>query len=241
MAYLAVNNLNKTFTTPGGRQICALSDVSFAVERGRILSIVGHNGSGKTTLLNCIRRAFPFDRGEILIGGSSASDGQRAVVSVFQDVSIGVVPSMTAMENLALVQSGRSSGFLWSLPGRRYRLPIRDFLREADLLERFEAFESTPVSELSGGQRQQLAIVMAMMREPAVLLLDEFVASLDPVVKEEVLSWTKAWVRRKGVTTLMVTHDLGLAETWGDNVLELTDGRVTRFVEAGGVSAGRAP
>ena len=241
MAYLTINNLSKTFTTPGGRQICALSDVSFTVERGRILSIVGHNGSGKTTLLNCIRGAFPFDHGEILINGSSGGNGRKAVVSVFQDVSIGVVPSMTAVENLALVQSGHGGGFLWSLPGRRYREPIREFLREADLLERFETFESTPVSELSGGQRQQLAIVMAMMREPTVLLLDEFVASLDPVVKEEVLSWTKAWVRKKNVTTLMVTHDHALAETWGDMVLELTDGRVTRIAAASGASAGQAP
>ena len=238
MAYLTVNKLSKTFTTPGGRQIGALSDVSFTVDRGRILSIVGHNGSGKTTLLNCIRGAFPFDQGEIIINGSSSSNGRKAVISVFQDVSIGVVPSMTAIENLALVQSG-GGGFLWSLPSRRYRNSIRGFLAEADLLERFEAFESTPVSELSGGQRQQLAIVMAMMREPTILLLDEFVASLDPTVKEEVLSWTKAWIRKKSVTTLMVTHDHALAETWGDVVLELTDGRVSRFAAASGTSVGQ--
>ena len=90
-------------------------------------------------------------------------------------------------------------------------------------------FENTPVSELSGGQRQQLAIVMAMMRNPTVLLLDEFVASLDPKVKEEVLTWTKSWIKRKQVTTLMVTHDHKLAADWGDMILELTDGRVTRF------------
>lgn len=228
MTYLNVNKVSKTFTTPGGRQIRALSNVSFTVERGHVLSIVGHNGSGKTTLLNCIRGAFPIDGGAINIKGSSHNKS-NAIVSVFQDVSIGVVPSMTALENLALVQSGRGRGFLCSLPSRRYRESIRSFLHSADLLERFEAFQSTPVSELSGGQRQQLAIVMAMMREPAILLLDEFVASLDPVVREEVLSWTKTWVRKRKVTTLMVTHDHALAETWGDMVLELTDGQVTRF------------
>jgi putative ABC transport system ATP-binding protein len=239
MAYLTVDKLSKTFTTPGGRQVHALSDVSFSLDRGRILSIVGHNGSGKTTLLNCIRRAFPIDAGHIILGGSSLGNGNNTVVSVFQDVTVGVVPSMTAMENLALVQLGRGGRFLWSLPGRRYRGAIRGFLHEADLLERFKAFENTPVSELSGGQRQQLAVVMAMMREPTVLLLDEFVASLDPVVKEEVLSWTKAWIRRKSVTTLMVTHDHTLAETWGDMVLELTDGRVSRLAAVSGTPAGQ--
>lgn len=229
MAYLTVNNLSKTFTTPGGRQIRALSDVNFAIERGCILSVVGHNGSGKTTLLNCIRGVLPFDTGEITINGEPSGDCTQAVVSVFQDVSVGVVLSMTALENLALVQSGNGGGFLWSLPTHRYRASIDSFLREAELLERFKVFENTPVSELSGGQRQQLAIVMAMMREPTILLLDEFVASLDPTVKEEVLTWTKDWIRRKHVTTLMVTHDHKLAEAWGDMVLELTDGRVTRF------------
>lgn len=232
MAYLTVNNLSKTFTTPGGRQVHALCDVSFSLDRGRILGVVGHNGSGKTSLLNCIRGAFPVDKGEVTVGGGPAEDGGNAVVSVFQDVSIGVVLSMTALENLALVQSGRGDGFVWSFPQRRYREAIRSFLLEADLLQRFEVFENTPVSELSGGQRQQLAIVMSMMREPTLLLLDEFVASLDPVVKEEVLSWTKAWVRKKNVTTLMVTHDHALAETWADMVLELTDGRVSRFSAA---------
>ena len=229
MAYLTVNNLSKTFTTPGGRQVHALSGVSFSLDRGRILSIVGHNGSGKTTLLNCIRREFPIDEGRINIEGLDLHASRHSIVSVFQDVSVGVVLSMTAMENLALVQSGRDDGFLWSFPRRRYRRTIRTFLKDADLLERFGAFEHTPVSELSGGQRQQLAIVMAMMREPTVLLLDEFVASLDPVVRDEVLNWTKSWVRRKNVTTLMVTHDHALAEEWGDMVLGLTDGRVSRF------------
>ena len=240
MAYLTVSNLSKTFTTPGGREVRALSDVSFSLDRGRILSIVGHNGSGKTTLLNCIRRELPVDGGQIDIEELDIRAGRHSIVSVFQDVSVGVVPSMTAMENLALVQSGRSDGFLWSFPGRRYRGAIQAFLEDADLLERFKSFEHTPVSELSGGQRQQLAIVMAMMREPKVLLLDEFVASLDPTVREEVLRWTKSWARRRNVTTLMVTHDHALAEQWADFVLELTDGRVTRFSEARGEATGQS-
>jgi sulfate transport system ATP-binding protein len=92
---------------------------------------------------------------------------------------------------------------------------------------------------MSGGQRQQLAIVCAMMRRPKpnLLLLDEFVASLDPTIREEILQWTKTWIRRMALTTLMVTHDHALAESWGDLVLELTDGRVTRFSVVGGQPA----
>jgi putative ABC transport system ATP-binding protein len=216
----------------------ALSDVSFVLEEGAILCIVGHNGSGKTTLLNCVRRTYPIDSGSILIGGAPLN-GRHTVASVYQDVSIGVVPSMTAFENLSLVQSTSGNRFLWTIPARRYRSAIREFLEEADLLERFRAFENTPVSEMSGGQRQQLAIVCAMMRRPKpnLLLLDEFVASLDPTIREEILQWTKTWIRRRALTTLMVTHDHALAESWGDLVLELTDGRVTRFSVVGGQPA----
>ncbi len=225
MPYLIVSNLSKSFTTPGGREVRALNDVSFSLEQGQILSIVGHNGSGKSTLLACIRREWSFDSGNVTTAGST-------VVSVFQDVSVGVVPSMTAYENLALVQSARGNGFLWSIPTRHYRRDIDAFLSDAGLLKRFEAFRHTPVSDLSGGQRQYLASVMAMMREPDVLLLDEFVASLDPAVKDELLSWTRSWIRKKKVTTLMVTHDPTLAESWGDVVLELADGQMVRFSPA---------
>ncbi|MBL8827107.1 MAG: ATP-binding cassette domain-containing protein [Planctomycetaceae bacterium] len=230
--------MSKSFATPGGRVVCALSDVNFALEEGQILSILGHNGSGKTTLLNCVRQVFSFDAGEITVAGSRLN-GQRAnIVSVFQDVSLGVVPSMTAFENLALAKSSGANDFLWSFPATRYQVAISEFLREADLEDRFDAYRHTPVAELSGGQRQQLALLMAMVRigdtqaSPAILCLDEFVANLDPVVKEDILGWSRGWIRRKRITTIMVTHDHALAERWGDLVLELTDGRVTRFSKA---------
>src|SRR5688572_12945653 len=158
MAYLSVENVSKTYTTPGGRIVQALSDLSFSLDQGQILCVVGHNGSGKSTLLNCIRRAFPLDSGQVELNGTRGNGSAARVVSVFQDVSIGVVPSMTAFENLALVNAGTDRGFFWSMPTRRYRGATRRFLEEADLLERFERFQNTPASELSGGQRQQLAI-----------------------------------------------------------------------------------
>src|SRR4051812_32831864 len=116
MPYLVVQNVSKTFTTPGGRVVHALSNLGFSLEQGEILCVVGHNGSGKSTLLNCIRRAFPLDSGHIEINGARGNGCAARVVSVFQDVSIGVVPSMTAFENLALVNAGNDPSFFWSMP-----------------------------------------------------------------------------------------------------------------------------
>jgi putative ABC transport system ATP-binding protein len=214
--FLLAKNLGKRFTTPGGREIVALD------------SVIGHNGAGKTTLLEIIRRSILADTGVVTVDGVDIRRSDAQIVSVFQDVAVGVIPSMTALENLAFVYS-RQVSYLWSIPGRQYRKRIHRYLEEANLLNRFLAFENTPVCELSGGQRQQLAIAMAMLRNPTVLLLDEFVASLDPHVRQEILVWTRNWILRNQITTVMVTHEHELAESWGDSVLELADGKVVRF------------
>ena len=225
MAYLEVKHLGKSFTSPSGHITQALKDVSFKVDRGEILSVVGHNGAGKTTLFNCIRKVVQWDEGEILIDGESINPKKIKVVSVYQDVCKGVVPTMTPLDNMSLIYSNELSYF-WSFPKKRFGKRIESFANGTVLAKRFLSFRNTPVSELSGGQRQQLAIVMAMMRQPNVLLLDEFVASLDREIRDEVLQLTKKWIRQNQITTLMITHDPHLAKTWGDRLLELSDGAV---------------
>ena len=227
MEYLSIKDLTKSFTSPGGRITVALRQTSFELAKGQILSVVGHNGSGKTTLLNCIRGAFPFDKGKILVDGKNIRAVNPRIVSVYQDVEVGIVGSMTALENLTLVKSNRWS-FLWSFPCRRYRREIYDTLESVSLSGRFLEFEHTPVCELSGGQRQQLAIIMAMLREPDILLLDEFVANLDPAISAKILDFIQAWIRKKQVATIVVTHDQDLAHRWADDTLELSDGAVVR-------------
>ena len=228
MAYLTIDKLHKRFLTPGGREVRALRGVSLEIDRGDILCVVGHNGSGKTTLLNCLRQAFPWDEGTIQIDGKSLNGQGVNTVSVFQEVGLGVVGSMTPMENLSLVFS-KHPRFICSLPKRRFEGQICAFLEETGLRGRFDSFTNTPVSELSGGQRQQVAIMMAVMRRPHLLLLDEFVANLDAEVRTDILTWMKDWIRDNSVTTIMVTHDIELAENWGNWLLELSDGMLVRF------------
>jgi putative ABC transport system ATP-binding protein len=228
MAYLEVKNLKKSFVTPGGREIKALRDISFDLGQGEILAVVGHNGSGKTTLLNCIRNSEFIDSGQVLVENKAINASSNRVVSVFQDVGLGVIGSMTPMENLALTCSEERT-FLWSFPQKRFHRKIDVFLEESGLKDRFGSFDQTPASELSGGQKQQVAIAMAFMRQPQILLLDEFIANLDPAICDEILTWTKKWIRDKNITALMVTHDHQLAQSWTDHVLELCDGEVIKF------------
>ena len=227
MRYLEIQNLYKRFVTPGGREIPALQGVSFSLERGDILCILGHNGSGKTTLLNCIRNTFSYDYGSVLVTGKK-TDRNTKIVSVFQDVGLGVVGSMTPLENMSLVFS-KKFPFMVSFPKKFFEKKIYDFLHKIEMYEQFKAFKDVPVSELSGGQRQQVAILMAVLRSPDILLLDEFVANLDHRIKSDILSWVKTWILSQKVTTLMVTHDRNLAESWGNWTLELSDGKVIRF------------
>ena len=120
---LQVRNLHKKFVTPSGREVVALDGVSFDIPPGAVLAVVGHNGSGKTTLLNCIRHDVQWDEGEISFAGTPLARARRRIVSVFQDVELGVVSSMTPAENLSLAFS-HNRGFRWTLPERCYRADI---------------------------------------------------------------------------------------------------------------------
>ena len=180
--------------------------------------------------MNCLRKNIVPDSGSIYINDIILDKQNSNIVSVFQDVGIGVATSMTPMENLALVFS-KSFKFKFHNPSRYFNDDINLFLDSSGLRDRFSEYENTPVSELSGGQRQQVAILMAIMRKPQILLLDEFVSNLDPTVKNEILDWIKIWIKKNNITTIMVTHDHKLANDWGDKVLELFNGSVVKFKE----------
>ena len=235
--FLEVESLSISYPgTAGGPPIRALSEVNFSAGPGEILAIVGPNGSGKTTLLNCLRGELSPGSGSIKFDGRAARANGLKVVSVHQDPSRNVVGSMTALENLVLAQSDRP-GFLAPAATSRYRSKVDAYLESSGLIGRFRCFYGTPAAHLSGGQRQQLAVVMALMRDPKFLLLDEFLASCDETVSAEILDWLGRAIRKGGgPTTLFVTHDLGMAERWADHVLELREGRVLRIVPGGGLA-----
>ncbi len=212
--------------TPDERS--AISDLSLSVPKGQWISVIGSNGSGKTTLLNAIAGSVPVASGTITLNGLDRSGEPefrraRIVGRVRQDPTAGTAPDMTVMDNLALASRKGPRRLLPAKPaGLRRRL--RD--RLAELGMGLEDRSDENVGRLSGGQRQALALLMAAMTEPAVILLDEHTAALDPRNADIVMDLTRRFVRGYGLTALMVTHDMRRALADGDRLVMMHEGAV---------------
>jgi putative ABC transport system ATP-binding protein len=221
MGLLEVNGVSKTFGS-GHTAVTALDDVSFGLEKGRLLAVLGPSGSGKTTLLSIIAGLLEPSRGEISIGGSpihlrsarEAAAFRRAHVGlVFQDYHL--IPYLSALENLLLV------------PHLSGRVGREDRERAAGLLSEFglgERGRHTPAM-LSGGERQRVAIARALMNEPEIMLVDEPTAHLDTDRGRHVIELLRSHIRGRDMTCVMVTHDVRMAGE-ADETLRLIDGRV---------------
>lgn len=226
---LAVQGLRKTFGggLPGARP--ALDGVDLALAPGDFAVIIGSNGAGKSTLLNAIAGAFVPDAGSITLAGRDITRlaghaRAGAITRVFQDPMIGTAAAMTIEENLALAERRGQP--------RRLRLALdqarRDSYRERlrPLALGLEDRLTVPVSLLSGGQRQALSLIMAVMSRPQLLLLDEHTAALDPRTAEIVMQATLNVVRENGLTALMVTHNMRQAIETGNRLMMMDAGRI---------------
>lgn len=226
---LRVDNLVKTFNPGTPNEVRALQDVSLSLEPGSFLVIIGTNGSGKSTLLSAVAGTFFVDEGAIAVAGRSITrwpEHRRArlIGRVFQNPFSGTAPNMSIGENLALAaKRGRPRGLGWAL-GRRLVGELRDRVRTLNmgLEDRLDA----PIGNLSGGQRQALTLLMASWLKPALLLLDEHTAALDPKSAEQVIRLTHEVIQRDRLTTLMVTHSMQQAVNLGDRIVMMHKGRI---------------
>jgi putative tryptophan/tyrosine transport system ATP-binding protein len=191
--------------------------------------VIGTNGSGKSTLLNAVAGAFITDSGRIRLGGIDIThwpEHRRAklIGRVFQDPFSGTAPSMTIAENLALAaRRGQRRGLSWAL-SPHHRSQLRD--RVAAMGLNLEDRLNNPIGTLSGGQRQSLTLLMAGLLKPALLLLDEHTAALDPKSADQVIRLTQEIISRDKLMTLMVTHSMQQAASLGDRVIMMDRGRV---------------
>ena len=223
MAHLVVDRVGKRFAAGGDRPE-AVADVSFTVERGDFVSIVGHSGSGKTTLLSILGGMARPSSGRVLVDGADlyALDGDRLtafrrehVGFVFQFASL--LPVLTARENVLLpVTLHARAGPLNGAETRALEL-----LRLVGLGDRSDAYPS----ELSGGQQRRVAIARAFMNEPSLVLADEPTGDLDEQTEAEVMELFTRMNRDRGTTFVMVTHDSGLAARAGRR-MRMQDGRI---------------
>ncbi|MGV3615487.1 MAG: ABC transporter ATP-binding protein [Fimbriimonas sp.] len=226
---IGVQGLHATFEAPGGVRVEALRGVDLQIAQGEFACVIGSNGSGKSTLLNAVAGRFTPDQGRIVIGGEDVTrlrENQRArrIGRVFQNPYHGTAPALTVAENLRLAALRGGRRHLRFGLNRAEREGYRERLAQygMGLEDRLEAAAGT----LSGGQRQALTLLMATIRRPEVLLLDEHTAALDPRAAEAIITLTRRIAAELGVTTLMVTHSMHQALECGTTTIMLHKGQI---------------
>ena len=226
---LELVNISKNYNPGSVNEICLFKDFSFTVNDGEFVSVVGSNGSGKTSMLNLICGSIDADSGKILVNGEDISKKkdfvrQRRIGRVYQDPSKGTCPSMTILENMSLAENKGKPYNLGRGVNKAKVEEYRQMLRPLNL--GLEDKMGIPVGSLSGGQRQALALLMATMTPIDFLILDEHTAALDPKTAEIIMELTDKVVKEKGVTTIMVTHNLRYAVEYGNRLIMMHEGEV---------------
>ncbi|NLB09718.1 MAG: ATP-binding cassette domain-containing protein [Clostridiaceae bacterium] len=231
---LKINNISKTFSRNTVNEKRALIDLTLSLLDGDFVTVIGGNGSGKSTMLNAVAGVVSVDAGTICIDDADVTglpEYRRAayIGRVFQDPMKGTAADMMIEENLALAyRRGGRRGLSWGVTKKE-----RDLYREQlePLKLGLEDRLSDKTGTLSGGQRQALTLLMATLKKPKLLLLDEHTAALDPKTAKTVLSITEQIIERNNLTTLMVTHNMRDAIALGNRMIMFYEGRIVVDVE----------
>lgn len=221
--------VSKTFNKGTINERKALVDISLQLNEGDFVTVIGGNGAGKSTLLNLIAGVYETDSGQILFDNIDVTDQKEHIRAkhlgrVFQDPMSGTAANMQIEENLALAfRRGQRRGLSWGIHNEE-RAGYREKLAMLGL--GLESRMQTKVRLLSGGQRQALTLLMATIKRPRLLLLDEHTAALDPKTAQKVLELTDEIVKRDNLTTFMVTHNMREAIRHGNRLIMMNNGRI---------------
>ena len=226
---LEIKNVSKTFNIGTINEKKALNKLSLKLNPGDFVTIIGGNGAGKSTMLNMIAGVYPIDGGQIIIDGVDISrmpEHKRAkyIGRVFQDPMMGTSAGMQIDENLALAfRRGEKRGLSWGIKRSEKEL-YKEILAKLGL--GLQTRMTSKVGLLSGGQRQALTLLMATLKKPKLLLLDEHTAALDPQTAKTVLDLTEQIVAEQNLTAMMVTHNMKDALNIGNRLIMMHSGRV---------------
>ncbi len=226
---LEICNVHKTFNLGTINEKHALNGVDLTLDEGDFVTVIGGNGAGKSTMLNAIAGSWPVDEGSILIDGVDVTglpEFKRATFlgRVFQDPMTGTTATMQIDENLALAaRRGQRRGLGWGI-SKKEKTQFHDLLKTLDL--GLEDRMTSKVGLLSGGQRQAVTLLMASLKKPKVLLLDEHTAALDPKTAAKVLALTDKIIEENHLTAMMVTHNMRDAIAHGNRLIMMNNGRV---------------
>ena len=226
---LEIKGVYKTFNPGTVNEKHALNGIDLTLNEGDFVTVIGGNGAGKSTMLNMIAGVYPVDCGTITIDGQDVTklpEFKRAkfLGRVFQDPMTGTAADMQIIENLAL--ASRRGKFRTLAPGvtKKEKAGYIEILSSLDL--GLESRLTSKVGLLSGGQRQAITLLMATLKKPKLLLLDEHTAALDPKTAHKVLELTTEIVAKNNLTTIMITHNMKDAIAIGNRLIMMNDGKI---------------
>lgn len=226
---LKIENLCKTFNENTPNENKVFGDLNFKVNKGDFITVIGSNGAGKSTLLNIIAGTLKEDNGSISINNKNIErlpeyKRSKYIGRVFQDTSKGIALNLSIIENLSLAYNkGKAFDLSFCISKKNINM-FKEKLAQLNL--GLEDKLNIKVGLLSGGQRQALCLLIAVMHKPELLLLDEHTAALDPKATEIILTLTEKMVKENSITTLMVTHNLNNAVKLGNRIIMMHRGDI---------------
>ena len=226
---LDILNVEKTFNPGTINEKKALNGINLHLDEGDFVTVIGGNGAGKSTMLNMIAGVYPVDCGSIVIDGIDVTDlpeykRAKYLGRVFQDPMTGTAADMQIEENLALAaRRGKRRSLLPGITAKE-RAEYKELLKILDL--GLEERLTAKVGLLSGGQRQALTLLMATLKKPKLLLLDEHTAALDPKTAKKVLDITEEIVAKENLITVMITHNMADAIRVGNRLIMMHEGQI---------------
>ena len=219
----------KKFNSGTVNETVLFNNFNFKVNKGDFISVIGSNGSGKTTMLNIICGTIGADSGKVIIGGHDMThkpdyERYKKIGRVYQNPALGTCGDMNVLENMSLADNkGKRFGFSSGVNKKKL-----DYYREmlGTLGLGLEDKMFVKVGSLSGGQRQAMSLLMSVMTPIECLILDEHTASLDPKTSEIIMRITDKIVKERGLTALMVTHNLRYAVEYGNRLIMMHKGQI---------------
>lgn len=226
---LVLQSVGKVFNKGTPNEKVALKDIDLRLKEGEFITVIGGNGAGKSTLLNLIAGTYFPDAGSIFLDGKNITfitEHKRArnIGHLFQDPLKGTAPSLTIEENLALAY-GHGEGHIFKIGiSKKEKDLFKSNLEQLGM--GLENRMQSKMGLLSGGQRQAVTLIMATISRPKLLLLDEHTSALDPAAAEKISKLTDDIIKKNNITTLMITHNIESALSYGTRTIMLNEGSV---------------